>query len=286
MYQQANPNEMPGIGTTIVAVYKPIWKGRGGVQYLPGGGTIDGTNARDPANTFSSGNVPNAQASYANVLEPGLLMGKITASGFYGASVLGLTSAALTTVATTLSVSAAVAAEIVRRIGSSGTLTLVGPPTAGGTVASQTVTFSAVNTSTGAITITATGTAFVTASLVMPTDGSQTIKTFVDEEDGIRVTDINGNGLNIQFPRDPDRRRRGQCREHRQLSVRFGLEGLGQGGIEGSRAVHFRRRPVNREPTTKSPDNLNRGPCGLFRSAPDGRSRSNYPVRSLNLRSR
>ena len=53
MYQQANPNEMPGIGTTIVAVYKPIWKGRGGVQYLPGGGTIDGNNARDPANTYS-----------------------------------------------------------------------------------------------------------------------------------------------------------------------------------------------------------------------------------------
>ena len=203
MYQQANPNEMPGIGTTIVAVYKPIWKGRGGVQYLPGGGTIDGANARDPANTFSSGIVPNAQASYANTLEPGLLMGKITASGFYGASVLGLTSAALTTVATTLSVSAAVAAEIVRRIGTSGTLTLVGPPTAGSTVASQTITFSAVNTSTGAITITATGTAFVTASLVMPTDGSQTIKTFVDEEDGIRVTDVNGNNLAIQFPRIP-----------------------------------------------------------------------------------
>ena len=202
MYQQANPNEMPGIGTTIVAAYKPIWKGRGGVQYLPGGGTIDGGNARDPANTYS-GNLPNAQTSYVNVLEPGLLMGKITASGFYGASVLGLTTAALATNGTTLSVSPAVAAELVRRIGSSGTLTLVGPPTAAGTVASQTVTFSAVNTSTGAITITATGTAFVTASLVMPTDGSQTIKTFVDEEDGIRVTDGNGNNLAIQFPRIP-----------------------------------------------------------------------------------
>ena len=71
MYQQANPNEMPGIGTSIVTAYKPIWKGRGGVQYLPGGGTIDGANARDPANTYS-GNLPNAQASYVNVLEPGL----------------------------------------------------------------------------------------------------------------------------------------------------------------------------------------------------------------------
>ena len=31
----------------------------------------------------------------------------------------------------------------------------------------------------------------------------KTIKTFVDEEDGIRVTDINGNSLAIQFPRIP-----------------------------------------------------------------------------------
>ena len=45
--------------------------------------------------------------------------------------------------------------------------------------------------------------AAVAGSLVQPADGSQVIKTFVDEEDGIRVTDLNGNGLNIQFPRVP-----------------------------------------------------------------------------------
>ncbi len=346
MYQQTNPNEMPGIGTTIVAVYKPIWKGRGGVQYLPGGGTIDGNNARDPANVLAGSNLPNVQTSYTNVLEPGLLMGKITASGFYGAAVFGLTTVPLGGGQTTLSVAAAVAAEIARRIGQSGTLTLTGPNVSGGTVRSRSITFSAVNTSTGAITISAdalasvsavnavealpfvdstgsgtftltiegittgaitysataatlvanintalnaafgtsaivasgatlaaliltfsgTGYAgrpintssngtvfgvkviatlltgatgftvgnnptssgvgaalaggsttttagvaaasadegeFIASSLVQPADGSQVIKTFVDEEDGIRVTDINGNGLNIQFPRVP-----------------------------------------------------------------------------------
>ena len=118
MYQQTNPNEMPGIGTTIVSVYKPIWKGRGGVQYLPGGGTIDGNNARDPANTYS-GNLPNAQTSYVNVLEPGLLMGKITASGFYGASVFGLTIGSAITAAhsTSFKVPVAVGQEIIRRLG-------------------------------------------------------------------------------------------------------------------------------------------------------------------------
>ena len=162
MYQQANPNEMPGIGTTIVAVYKPIWKGRGGVQYLPGGGTIDGNNARDPANTYS-GNLPNAQTSYVNVLEPGLLMGKIAASGFYGASVFGLTSAAIGGGQTSLTVLAAAAAEIARRIGQSGNLTLTGPNVSGGTVRSKTIAFSAVNTSTGQITITADAFASVSA---------------------------------------------------------------------------------------------------------------------------
>ena len=141
MYQQTNPNEMPGIGTTIVAVYKPIWKGRGGVQYLPGGGTIDGNNARDPANTYS-GNLPNAQTSYVNVLEPGLLMGKITASGFYGASVFGLTSAAIDSPARRVSrCPPPWRQEIVRRLGgTSGSLYLTGPATAGGTVNQQAVT--------------------------------------------------------------------------------------------------------------------------------------------------
>ncbi|MGD0899827.1 MAG: hypothetical protein ABR915_18495 [Thermoguttaceae bacterium] len=208
MYQQANPNEMPGIGTTIVAVYKPIWKGRGGVQYLPGGGTIDGNNARDPANTYS-GNLPNAQTNYVNVLEPGLLMGKITASGFYGASVFGLTSAAILANATSFKVPIAVGQEIIRRLGGvTGSLYLTGPATAGGTVNQQAVTVTNVAATGDGTTYTVTLYAGVTyaavaSSLVQPADGSQTIKTFVDEEDGIRVTDINGNGLNIQFPRIP-----------------------------------------------------------------------------------
>ena len=366
MYQQTNPNEMPGIGTTIVAVYKPIWKGRGGVQYLPGGGTIDGNNARDPANVLTGSNLPNVQTSYTNVLEPGLLMGKVTASGFYGAAVFGLTTVPLGGGQTTLSVPAAVAAEIARRIGQSGTLTLTGPNVSGGTVRSRSITFSAVNTSTGAITISADALASVSAvnavealpfvdstgsgtftltiegittgaitysataatlvanintalnaafgtsaivasgaslaaliltfsgmgyagrpintssngtvsgvkviatllsgatgftvgnnptsvawhgsgrwldhddgrrprrspqrgrilagSLVQPADGSQVIRTFVDEEDGIRVTDIYGNGLNIQFPRVPIHGGVVNVREHRQLPVRPSLK--------------------------------------------------------------
>ena len=55
---------------------------------------------------------------------------------------------------TTITTDVNTAAELVRRIGATGTFKLTGPPTAGGAVVTQTVTFSAVNTSTGAITIT------------------------------------------------------------------------------------------------------------------------------------
>ena len=206
MYQQTNPNEMPGIGTSVIAAYKPIWKGRSGVQYLPGGGTIDGANARDPLNTYSGGIVPNAQASYANVLQPGLLMGKITASGFYGASVLGLSLAAYVDNDTTITVSAATATEVIRRLGgTTGSLKFIGPPTAGGTVAATAITVTAVTVNGNSSTITCgdLNLGKVAGSIIAPADGSETIKTFVDEEDGIRVTDGNGNNLAIQFPRIP-----------------------------------------------------------------------------------
>jgi hypothetical protein len=51
------------------------------------------------------------------------------------------------------------------------------------------VTYSAVNTSTGVITCTATSAAAVTASLIQPTDGSQAIITLLCETDGLQIVD-------------------------------------------------------------------------------------------------
>jgi hypothetical protein len=136
---------LPRVGQLYKSVPKMVFR-EGLWEYLAQGKIIDGSNARDPSN-----------ASYPNVLQPGLLMGKITSSGLYGASAFGLSTAALTATATTLATSAAIATEINRRIGGSGNLTLTGPPTAAGVVKQLTVAFSAVNTSTGNITITQTG---------------------------------------------------------------------------------------------------------------------------------
>ena len=70
---------------------------------------IDGTHARDPLN-----------GTDIDVLRAGTLLGRITASGKYAPSVLGILSQAAAASATTVNVSAAVASEIVHRIGRTG----------------------------------------------------------------------------------------------------------------------------------------------------------------------
>ncbi len=163
----------PGIGSARVAQRRNVSR-NGALDYYPAGGTIEGTKARDPGNSAYS----------TRALRAGLLMGKITSSGFYANSVFGLSSGALTGTGTTLTVSAAAAVEIVRRIGTTGTLKLTGPPTAGGTVRTLTVTYSAVNTSTGAITITALGVNEVqTVNLVTAATGGS-VRLIVQKPDG------------------------------------------------------------------------------------------------------
>lgn len=140
---------LPGIGNSRTSTPREMIAGNAQfIQYIPGLKAIDGTKAADPGNTDDLGN------SLPTVLRGGLLMGK-TSGNKYANAVLGLTTAALGGGQTTLTTSAAVATELARRIGASGTLNLTGPPTPGGVVRTLPIAFSAVNTTTGAITITA-----------------------------------------------------------------------------------------------------------------------------------
>ena len=217
MYQQVNPNEMPGVGSTTLNQNKAVWLGRAGVQYLPGGGTIDGSNSRDPSNVIASTvTIPPgvANSTYYGTLQAGVLMGKVTASGFYAPSVIGTAKAAYSTASnnTTLQMSAAVAAEVIRRCYNSASgayeFYLIGPPTANSgsaaNVATQAVSASAFNTTSGNATITALSANAVAGSFIAAKDGSQIPVSFIDEMDGIRVTDGAGNSVStVQFPRIP-----------------------------------------------------------------------------------
>ena len=134
---------LPRMNTERIARHRTVTSDAYG-KFLPGGGIIDGTKARDTGE--EDGDTTHLRA--------GLLMGRITSGGKYANSFFGTTTGALANGATSITVSATEAAEIVRRIGASGNISLTGPASAAGAVRSLTVAYSAVNTTTGVVTIT------------------------------------------------------------------------------------------------------------------------------------
>lgn len=163
----------PGVTDERQAVYGFTFLG-GTVQYLHGGKVIDGAKARNA----------NTTGSYALRLPPGMLMGKITSGGRYAPSIVGVSTGALTATGTTLTVSAAQATEIVRRFGATGTFKLTGPPAANGTVRTLTVTYSAVNTTTGEVTITALGVNEVQTVNLVTAGTAGNLRLLVPKPDG------------------------------------------------------------------------------------------------------
>lgn len=184
---------LPGPQDERTATPRKILADVGSAVLLPGGVIIDGSQSRDPLN---SGDV--------DVLRDGLVMGKITTGGKYAPSILGVLAQAYDkdgSSATTIVVSAATATEIARRIGTSGTFTVTGPPTASGTVTTETVTFSAVDTDTGAITVTTASNDFIAGAFVQPTDGAETPLCLLYAGGyGVKATDEDGTSIDEQFP--------------------------------------------------------------------------------------
>jgi hypothetical protein len=175
----SNPQGKPGVvGNYDSQPREVFYSGRQFAQFWAPPVTVDGTNSSNPLN-----------APYVWLLWAGTPMGRVTATGKFANSIIGLTGAAIASGATSITTDVNTAAEIVRRIGASGTFDLTGPPTTGGTVATQAITYSAVNTTTGAITCTATSAAAVSGSLIQPTDGSQNILTLLCEVDGLQIVD-------------------------------------------------------------------------------------------------
>ncbi len=182
----------PGIGAPVTSQRLNVSRD-GMMGFLPGGGTISGLMTRDPGNAAAS----------ALSLRPGLLMGRLTSIGpvgYWANSIIDVTQAAYTSGGTSLTLSLAGAAELVRRIGTSGTFQLVGPPTSGGSNATFTVTFSAVNLATGVVTVTNIGANVIAGAFVQPLDGSQTILSFIP--DGYNCV-IPPDGTDETFPRIP-----------------------------------------------------------------------------------
>lgn len=179
----------PRIGSERTVTHRVVSR-QGFWDFLANGVVVDGTKTRDPGNSADS----------TLVIRPGTLMGKVTSGGKYANSVIGVTTGAYTSGGTTLTVSAAQAAELARRVGASGTFKLVGPATAGGSNNTTTVTYSAVNTSNGQITITDIGANRIAGCLVCPSDGSETPLTLVPDGYGLVIPD---DSADVEWPLVP-----------------------------------------------------------------------------------
>jgi len=177
-------NAIPGMQPLFVSQPRDIfYTETDKAQFFAPPPAIDGT---------ASGNGSNQPYNW--LLWAGMVIGKESGSNIFATSIIGQSTVALTTSATTLVTDVGTATELLRRLGGSGTLTLTGPPTASGVVASATVTYSAVDTTTGHITISETGVAFVSGSWIGPVDGTQldgssTVYTLLAEQNGVKVVD-------------------------------------------------------------------------------------------------
>ena len=160
-----------------------LWGGK--PDLLPGGVVIDGSKARD------IGNSPVFD------LRAGLLIGKRTSNGLWAPSIIGTTSADYSSGGTSLTVTTATATEIVRRIGSSGTFKITGYTSGDTSVTTASVTFSAVDTSTGVVTVSDIGDDFDSGSFIQPDDGCETILGILGDVYGIRVVDEDQNDIDV-----------------------------------------------------------------------------------------
>jgi hypothetical protein len=156
------------------------------VQFLPSFVFIDGSLSRD------TGSTPT------NVLRAGTMLGKITTGGLYRPSVIGLTTAAATSGATTLTVTAVCATEMARLIAAAGgnvNVRLIGPPTAAGTVAVLAAVACSAASGTS-LTVAAIGAALAAGSYVAPADGSHVPVNVLPNAYGVDVLDTAGSAVN------------------------------------------------------------------------------------------
>jgi hypothetical protein len=173
---------MPGIGNSTSITHRNIFTTVGSLteRYVPSLFILDGKLSRDTG------------CSQPSLLRAGLVVGKNSSTGKYRPTIIGVTHAAALSNATSLTVVAPVATEIARLItangGSAVSLTLVGPPTTAGTVATLTATCSAASGTT--LTVSSLSAALAAGSYICPADGSQQPMTILTNPYGQDVVDV------------------------------------------------------------------------------------------------
>lgn len=178
---------VPGVGSTLTAGHRQIvLKDE---IYSPGLFVLNGTLSRDVVSTNTAD------------LRAGHLVGRITATGLIRPSIIGVTTAAVASGATSITVGAALATEIARLrtvAGGNIDIKITGPSIAGGVVNTNTVACSAASGTT--LTVAATTNIFISGSFITPADGSENAISVLTNGNGypLRVVDADNASRNMQ----------------------------------------------------------------------------------------
>lgn len=184
----------PGIVSDRTATPRRILfggKSAGPELFFPGGVTIDGTLSRDLLQPVQD----------QDVLQAGLLMGKVTASGKYAPAIVSLLTVLHDTSATPAVVTVGVAAATeIARTGVT-TISLTGVAVAGtGPVNTETDTIVSVDTGAGTITVSGAFTNdYDIGAWLGLGNGAEVPRMIVEDEYGLRVTNRDKVSVDIDW---------------------------------------------------------------------------------------
>lgn len=194
---------LPGIKTSRTYTPRDVLLTDIGAEYLAGSRkVIDASNSRDPDNT---GNV--------DVLRPGLFMSKIESTGLYAPTIIDYIETAYGAGVTSFTLSAAAATELNRRYGGTGAEEFYVAGMSTNVFSDETalpsmegITHTAIDTTTGVVTCSALQNEYPYGFLVIAGEAVRTpslgqLTNTVILNDTIKVTDVDGNNVDVAFPR-------------------------------------------------------------------------------------
>ena len=166
----------PGVSDESRWGHKYVFRD-GRFEALRNGGWFDALKCRD---VFVSG-----QTAPSGVLQPGLFMGQVGTSSRWAPSFFGKTTANVLHGGTSVTVGAVQAQEVVRRLGgSTGTLLIVGVPAAGAPAQVGWLTLTAADTTTGVLTVAATGGNETATLNIQGTPSAGNFRLLIQQPDG------------------------------------------------------------------------------------------------------
>ena len=183
---------LPRLMSGDTVAYRSVLRSEEGKVFLPGSRIIHGSGSRDVGNTGDT-----------NILRSGILMGMDSTSKKFEPAYVGFLTAAASSGDLKLNIGTTAAAEVLRRIGASGDVKVIGPS---GTFEHTGMTYVSTahytSLSSNLMVLSADGALrdFVVGSMIADSNGSHEPKAILPDGTGIKVTSGDLTSIDVQFP--------------------------------------------------------------------------------------